>query len=141
MLHTHGSIIGREYPQYLIPIDGVDNIKVQELLDGKLEEYGKVSITSKVKVTVMLFQDKTSGVLTMGVVVGQPHSNSESKNFIMVMESAASAASVNAGGRFSNFTVDGESCELAHVWLTICKFLSSKCNHLGSNNQNHNGKS
>ena len=56
------------------------------------------------------------------------------------MESAASAASVKAGGRFSNFTVDGVSCESAHVWLTICNFLSSECNHLGSTNPNHNGK-
>ena len=42
--HTHGDIIGGEYPQHLIQIDGMDKIKVQELLDGKLEEYGKVSI-------------------------------------------------------------------------------------------------
>ena len=42
--HMHGDIIGGEYPQHLIQMDGTDNIKVQELLDGKLEEYGKVSI-------------------------------------------------------------------------------------------------
>ena len=42
--HTHGDIIGGEYPQRLIQIDGMDKIKFQELLYGKLEEYGKVSI-------------------------------------------------------------------------------------------------
>ena len=35
--HAHVAIIGREYPEHLIPIDGMDNIKVQEILDGKLE--------------------------------------------------------------------------------------------------------
>ena len=53
MLHAHGAIIFREYPQHLIPIDGMDKINVQELLDGNLEEHGKVYISIKVKVTVM----------------------------------------------------------------------------------------
>ena len=53
MLHAYGAIIGREYPQHLIPIDGMDKIKAQELLDGKLEEYRKVSIARKVKVMVI----------------------------------------------------------------------------------------
>ena len=57
------------------------------------------------------------------------------------MESSDSAASVKAGGRFSNLTVDGVSCESAHVWLTICKFFSSECIHLGSTDPNHNGNS
>ena len=35
--HAHGAIIGEEYPQHLITIDGMDKIKVKELLDGKLE--------------------------------------------------------------------------------------------------------
>ena len=45
-------------------------IKVQELLDGKLEEYGKVSIAREVKVAVMSFQDTPGGVTTMEVVAG-----------------------------------------------------------------------
>ena len=53
VLHVHGAIIDGEYPHQLIPIDGMDKIKVQQLLDGKLEEYGKVSISRNVKVTVM----------------------------------------------------------------------------------------
>ena len=36
--HAYGAIIGGEHPQQLIPIDGMDKIKVQELLDGKLED-------------------------------------------------------------------------------------------------------
>ena len=40
-----------------------------------------------------------------------------------------------------NFAVDGVSCESSHVWITICKFLSSECNHIGSTYPNHNGKS
>ena len=77
----------------------------------------------------------------MKFVAGRPQSNNESKYLIKDMESAASTSSIKAGGRFSNFTVDGVSCESAHVWFTICKFFSSECNHLGSTNPNHNGKS
>ena len=77
----------------------------------------------------------------MEVVAGRPQSKNESNDFIKDMESAASAAYVQAGGRFSNFTVDGVSCESAHVWITICKFLSSECNHLGSTDPKHNVKS
>ena len=33
--HAYGAIIGEEYPHNLIPIDGMDNIKVQDILDGK----------------------------------------------------------------------------------------------------------
>ena len=51
--HAHRDIIGGEQPQHLIPIDGMDKIEVQDLLDGKLEEYGKVSIARKLKVRVM----------------------------------------------------------------------------------------
>ena len=36
--HEHGDIIGGEYPHHLVPFDGMDKIKVQELLDGKLED-------------------------------------------------------------------------------------------------------
>ena len=89
----------------------MDKIKFQEFRDGGLKEYGKVSIASKVKVTVMSFQDTTSGVPTMVVFAGQPQSNNEPKNFIKDMEFVASAASIKAGGRFANFTVDGVSCE------------------------------
>ena len=83
--HAHGAIIGGEYTQHMIPIDGMDKIKVQELLDGKLEEYGKVYIASKVKVTVLSFQDTPSGVLTMEFVTGKPQSNNESNDFIKGM--------------------------------------------------------
>ena len=51
--HAHVAIIGGEHPKHLIPIDGMDKINVQELLDGNLEEHGKVYISIKVKVTVM----------------------------------------------------------------------------------------
>ena len=88
----------------------MDKIKVQEILDGKLEEYGKVYIASEVKVTVMSFQDTPSGVPTMEVVTGRSKSKNESNDFIKDMESASSAESVKAGGRFDNFTVDGVSC-------------------------------
>ena len=90
-----------------------------------MEECGKVSIDSEVKVMVMSFQDTPSRVPTMGVVAGRPQSNNESNDFIKDMESAASAASVKDGGRFENFTVDGVYCESAHVCLTIYKLLSS----------------
>ena len=66
--HAHGAIIGSEYPHNLIPIDGMDQIKVQELFDETLEEYRKVSISIKVKLMVISFQDTPSGVLTMEVV-------------------------------------------------------------------------
>ena len=58
VLHMHGA-------QHLIPIDGMDKIKVQDILDGKLEEYGKISISREVKVVVMSFQYTPSDVLTM----------------------------------------------------------------------------
>ena len=119
----------------------MNKIKIQYLLGGNLEEYGKVSIASEVKLAVMSFQDTPSGVPTMEVVAGRPQSNNKSNDFIKDMEYATSATSVKAGGRFANFTVDGVSCESAHVWLTICKFLSSECNHLGSTDPNHNGNS
>ena len=77
----------------------------------------------------------------MEVVAGKTQSNNKSNHFIKDMESSASAASVNSEVRFANFTVDGVFCESAHVWLTICKFLYSECNHIGSTNSNHNGKS
>ena len=118
----------------------MDKIKVQEFLDGKLEDYEKVSIASKVKVTVMSFQDTSSGVPTMEFVAGRPQSNNESNDFIKDMESVASSASAKAIGRFENLTVDGVSCESAHVWLTIYKFLSSECNHLGSTEPKNNRK-
>ena len=70
----------------------------------------KVSIVSKVKVTVLSFQDTPSDVLTMEVVAGQTQSNNESNGFIMDMKSASGAASVKAGGIFVNFTVGGVSC-------------------------------
>ena len=73
----------------------------------------------------MSFQDTPSGVPNMEVVVELQQSKNESNGFIKDIEFAASAASVKAGGRFSNFNVDGVSCESAHVWLTICKLLSS----------------
>ena len=75
----------------------------------------------------------------MEVVAGRTQSNNKSNDLIKDMESAASAASIKAGGRFSNFAVDGVSCEPAHVWLTIYKFLSSEKNYLGSTDPNHNG--
>ena len=75
--HAHGGIIGGEYPQHLITIDGMNKIKVQEILDGNLEEYEKVTIDRKMKVKVMSFQDTTSGVTTMEVVAGQPKSKNE----------------------------------------------------------------
>ena len=68
--HAHRAIIDGEYPHHLITIDSMDKIKVQELLYGKLEKYGKISIASEVKVTVMSFQDTPSGVPTMEVVAG-----------------------------------------------------------------------
>ena len=117
--HAHGAINGGEHTQHMIPIDGMDNIKVQELWDGKLEEYGKVSIEREVKVKVMSFQDTPSDFPTMEVVAGQPQSKSASNDFIKDIEYAASAASVKAGDIFANFTVDGVSCESDHVWITI----------------------
>ena len=63
--HAHGAIIVGEYPHHLITIDGMDKIKVQDILDGKLEEYGKISIAREVKVVVMSFQYTPSDVLTM----------------------------------------------------------------------------
>ena len=83
--HAHADIIGGEYPYNLIPIDGMNKIKVQELLDGKLEDYGKVSIANEVKVGVMSFQDTHSDVPTMEVVAGRPPSKNESKYFIEYM--------------------------------------------------------
>ena len=65
MSHAHVAIIGGEYPQHLITIDVMDNIKVQDILDGKLEEYRKISIDREVRVTTMSFQDTPSGVPTM----------------------------------------------------------------------------
>ena len=112
--------------------------KVQEILDGKSDEHGKILVATEVKVTVMLFQDTPSGIPTMEVVAASAQSNNESNNFIKEMEAIASAALVRAGGRYANVTVDEVSCESAHVWLTICKFLSSVCNHLGSTEPNHN---
>ena len=78
------------------------------------------------KVTLVSFKYTPSGITTMEVVAGLPQSNNELKKFVKDMESATSAASVKAGGRFSNFIVDGVSCESAHVWLTIYKFLYSE---------------
>ena len=83
------------------------------------------SIASEVKVTGMSFKDTFSGVPTMEDVVVRPQLKNESNDFLKDMKSAASAASVKAGGRFSNFTVDGVSCESDHVWITICKFPPS----------------
>ena len=55
VLHAHGAIIGGKHSHNLITIDGIDKIKVQDLLDGKLEEYGKVYIYREVTITVMSF--------------------------------------------------------------------------------------
>ena len=141
MSHAHGCIIGGEHPKHFIPIEDMTKEKVEEILDGKSDIHGNISIASEVKVTVMSFQDTPRGIPVMEVVAGRPQSNNESNDFIKEMEAVASVASVQAGGRFTNFTVDGVSCESTHVWLTICMFLSSKCNHLGSTDPNHNAKS
>lgn len=64
VLYPHGSIIGGEHPQHLIPIDGMIKDKVHDIFDGKSEEHRKISIESKVKVSVMSFQDTPSSVAT-----------------------------------------------------------------------------
>ena len=64
VLFPHGSIIGGEHPQHLIPIDGMIKDKVHDIFDGKSEEHRKISIESRVKVSVMSFQDTPSSVAT-----------------------------------------------------------------------------
>ena len=85
----------------------------------------KKYIASEVKVTGMSFKDTSSGVTTMEDVAVRPQLNNESNDFVKDMKSVASAASIKARGRFSNFTVDGVSCESDHICITICKFPPS----------------
>ena len=96
------------------------------------------------KVTVMSFQGTPSGISPMEIVAARPQSNNESNDFIKDMELAASAAARSSGAgamSFTNYCVDGVSCESAHVWFTTCEFMSCKSNHLGSTDNNHNIKS
>ena len=45
--HAHGAIIGGEYSQHLIPIYGMDNIKLQEIWVGNWKSAGRSLLTVK----------------------------------------------------------------------------------------------
>ena len=72
MSHAHGCIIGGEHPKHFIPIEDMTKEKVEEILDGKSDIHGNISIASEVKVTVMSFQDTPRGIPVMEVVAGRP---------------------------------------------------------------------
>ena len=135
------AVVGGEYPQHLIDIEGMSKQDVRKILDGASES-GNIPLASEVKVAIMSFQGTPKGVPPFEVVAARPQSNNESNDFIKTMEQAASSAAVRNGrARFANFGVDGVSCESEHVNTAICKFLSLESNHTGSTDPNHNAKS
>ena len=92
----------------------------------------------------MTFQRTPAGVSPTELVAAHAQSNNESNAFIIDMErSAALAVQVSGAGvkNFTNFAVDGVSCESKHVWTSLCNFLSLEVNHVGSTDTNHNIKS
>jgi len=73
--YGHKAIIGGEYPNHLIDIDGKSKEEVRAILDGKSKEHGKISPVTEVKVCVMTFQNSPPGVSLMEVVAARPQSN------------------------------------------------------------------
>ena len=133
----YGAILGGEYPQHIISIEGMKEEKVKMIMDSTKE-------STEIKICVMTFQDAPAGVTRSEIVAARPQSNNESNEFVKAMEAAASSALVSLRipiSLFLNFSVDGVSCESRHVWLALCLYLSCKSNHTGATDTNHNCKS
>ena len=137
------AVIGGEYPTHLIDIKEKSKEDVRKILMGTSEEFGNIKTATEVKVAVMSFQRSPKGIPPFEVVAARPQSNNESNDFVKAMEKVATAVALRSGGRarFANFSVDGVSCESEHVYLAIFNFLSSKSNHIGNTDPNHNAKS
>ena len=83
------SIVGGEYLNHLIGVEGKEKEGVQAILEGKDPKLGKITVASEVKVTVMSFQHSPPGVPPTEVVAACPQSNNESNDFIVAIEVAA----------------------------------------------------
>jgi len=146
---AYQALVGGGYPNHNVNIAGMDSDDVKSILNGTSKST-KIDLATEVKVAVMSFQSTEKGVAPSIVVAARPQSNNETSNFVQAMELAASkaakelAASEPAGAtnyRFAGFAVDGVSVEGEDVRRSICDFLSSKCNHVGYTDTNHNMKS
>ena len=134
------AIIGGEYPNHLIDIKGKSKEEVDAILDGKDKRYGVLEEATEVKVAIATFQNCPPGLPPSEIIAARPQSNNESNDFVKEMEVVATSISTLKQGRFSNFTVDGVSCESKHVWQCICLFLTCKANHTGATDPKHNAK-
>lgn len=138
------AIVGGEFPNHLIDVETKSKEEIQDIIDGKSKEYGTIPKATEIKVTVMTFQGSPPGIPASEVVAARPQSNNESNEFIKSMTLAASSAAVSSGVgsmSFTNFAVDGVSCESSHVWTYICDYLSGQSNFSGATDCNHNVKS
>ena len=101
--HRYKSIIGGEYHNHMIEIEGNTKGQINLLLDGISRKYldnnvlGKINNVTEVKVCVMLFQLSLPRMPYTEVVVARPQSNNESNDFIIDME-RASARAVHSTG-------------------------------------------
>jgi len=73
------AVVGGEYPQHLIDIEGMSKQDVRKILDGASES-GNIPLASEVKVAIMSFQGTPKGVPPFEVVAARPQSNNESRS-------------------------------------------------------------
>ena len=123
--HRYKSIIGGEYHNHMIEIEGNTKGQINLLLDGISRKYldnnvlGKINNVTEVKVCVMLFQLSLPRMPYTEVVVARPQSNNESNDFVIDIERASARAVYSTGihpTSVLNYAMDGFSCESRHVW-------------------------
>ena len=130
--HRYKSIIGGEYLNHVIEIEGKTKGQINLLLDGISSKdldnniLSKINNATKVKVCVISFQLSLPGMPHTEVIATRSQSNNELNDFIIDMERASARAMHSTGVHptsFLNYAVDGVSCECRHVLKSNCDFL------------------
>ena len=130
--HRYKSIIGGEFPNHMIEIEGKTKGQINLLLDGISRNdqdnniLGKINNATEVKVCVISFQLSLYGMPHTEVISPRPQSNNKSNDFIIDMKRASSRAMHSTGihpTSVLNYAMDGFSCESRHVWKSNCDFF------------------
>eukprot|EP00957_Ditylum_brightwellii_P090322 6878832-Ditylum_brightwellii.AAC.1 len=109
--------------------------------------------TDKIKIAVVSFQQVPVGISPYLVLVGQHQTTNENNDFnARVMNACAKFVEKTLNSELLNYAdivpscpasccqVDGVSCDTEDVWLSLCKYLSSKKRYLAITDPNHNMK-
>ena len=67
--HAHSSLFGGASPQDKVHIDGKTKQEILDIMDGKSVEHGNITLATKVKASVMSFQNTPQGIPVMEIVV------------------------------------------------------------------------